>query len=215
MHKKIAALLLIFSTPLPAHARTLFSPAPEKQLSVSYLSRAQVNEAIIAYGLSERFSFGLHGIRNHWPQRTELHYALFRLDTKLAGEKSENMEWRIHSITGLGLANKLRGVDRLVYQLGMESELDTATAHLGLRAYTLGASDFDSKNFIRARAGFRPYEASAKEPGALFFLQAQYENLAQHRIEWGPAMRFSYRNVDLELYGNFKGNWSFAFGFIY
>lgn len=208
-------MLLALLLPTLASAQSLFSPPPLGALAVSYHSRAEANEALVSYGLHDRFALGLHGLRNHWPQRTELHYAIARLDTKLAGEKTESSEWRLHAITGLGLANKLKGIDRLASQLGLEAEMDTPTAHASLRAYSLGAKDFDSKQFVRARAGFRPYRAEGNEPSALFFMQAQYENLAQHRIEWGPALRLDFRNVGLELYGNFKGNWSFAFGFVY
>lgn len=211
--KILSALLLAFLSSFPALAQPLFSPAPAGGLAVSYLSRAEVNEALLAHGLHERFSLGLHGIRNHWPSRTELHYALLRLDTRLAGESTELSSWRVHAITGLGLANKLKGVDRLASELGLEGVADTPAMHLSLRAITIGAKDFDSKHFVRARAGYYPYSAQLHEPSVLFLMQAQYENLAQHRIEWGPAMRFGFRNVGLELYGNFKGNWSFAFGF--
>ncbi len=196
-----------------AESRELPVP-PSGTYGLNFMSRPEVNDAQLFYAFSDVFALGFHGIRNHWPTKVELHFALLQLNARLFELERNGSRFSLFSLTGGGLANKLRGVDRFAHLIGLEGEVETRALYGNLQASTIGARDYDRKNFVRVRAGFYPYRVEERESlQSLFMMHALYENHATHRIEWGPMMRFSVRNVALELYGNFKGQYSFAFSF--
>jgi hypothetical protein len=207
----LASAFLFFSL----HAHALSPVTPAGTWGASFLARPEVNDIQLAYSFHDRFALAFHGIRNHWPQKVELHYGLFQLQARLARWESEKARLAVHVMGGAGWANKLKGVDRLAHIAEAQAELETARTLSELRATTIGARDFDRKNFLRARTGFALFEPAPDSWKAYAMLHALYENLAQHRIEYGPMLNLKYRNLATAFYGNFKGAFSWEFSFTY
>lgn len=205
----------------PAREASAFDPlqirpmAPDGSFGAFFAVRTETSDVAIDYGLSEHFSLGLRAIRNHWPNEVELHYGLAQLTSRFFEERGAEYRSSAYAFTGAGMANKLSGINRAAFLLGFESDYETPYAYLDLQISTIGATDFEQKYFVRGRAGLFPYFAGYHSFKSLLLIHALYENRAAHSVDWGPVVHFQYSNFMAELYGTFKGAFSFSFGFFY
>lgn len=193
----------------------LYPVPPKKTFGAWMYTETHYNEAALTYSPHERLAVGMFGIRDHRPGFDELHYGFVTLTPRVLRLRGDDQQITFFALTGAGMANKLSGVNRFAYLGGGEIHYETPRARYEARAFTLGASDFDQKTFVRARAGITPYLSNYDALRFWLMMQFWTENRADHASTWGPLIRLQMKNVYTEFYTTFKGLFGFALSFYY
>jgi hypothetical protein len=212
---KVINMIIIFILFLSFDSFASMNPR-QNELFTYFDVRKEATDSRITWGFTDRFRFGFRGVRTDWPKANlELHYGLFEADLSILSTPINSSGFLDLTLgAGLGLANKLNGINRLAYLALVDATLVQSLVYLNLSTTFIGANDFYQKNFVKSRLGlFAKKSEDNSSVSAMVLMNAFYENHADHLIEWGPSLRTEYQNITAEWFLTFKGAYSFSLGY--